>query len=520
MVRDGEEGEPGTAGGDTESREASEPVSHFEVVVSGDGSADIDGERVWVAEGETVDTAILGLLAAYADGRGAPVTATVSDPSAGYVAVVEVSPDGSSRLLEQHESKDPPQKPRSGGTALPPSPTSAVTADGDGGGDSVGDESGPFAYEGDGDGRHHEDDGDGRRGDGGGVVDADDYDEYDDGDRDDGREGDDGHRDDDDDDREGDDDDDDGAPEQLSPVPVGTRSAPVPRGGVPRQSDDEYRTTGMLRKPLVVGPAALVTSALVIVPFIILGSSGDGDQQAGGAVTDASPTPPPGEWLTPEPTSPSPSPASPSSTSASPTPTAGKSGAEKPAGAKGARATVTVTAPAPRSTKTVTADAPAETAATAVRRIAKKDPSGQHICYRAFVAKQGWQLPVCDGTVTGIPRGGKAVKALNIAVYGVGGSDANAFVHSSKPTNGRGEWKPEWTGVVADGKDNYIGSTKGGAPDMIALAVNVGSGGICQNTYVHEIGWGEKGCAGGRPEMVSGGSFDNDLWLEAVRFTV
>ncbi|MFC8565907.1 hypothetical protein ACFUIW_09090 [Streptomyces sp. NPDC057245] len=518
MVRDGEEGEPGTAGGDAESREASEPVSHFEVVVSGDGSADIDGERVRVAEGETVDTAILGLLAAYADGRGAPVTATVSDPSAGYVAVVEVSPDGSSRLLEQYESKDPPQKPRSGGTAPPPSPTAAVTADGDGGGDSDGDESDPCAYE---------DDGDGRRGDGGGVVDADDYDDYDDydddDDRDDDRDGDDGHREGDDDDRDGDDDDDDGAPGQLSPIPVGTRSAPVPaapRGGVPRQSDDEYRTTGMLRKPLVVGPAALVTSALVIVPLIILGSSGDGDQQAGGAVTDASATPAPGEWLTPEPTSPSPSPASPSSTSASPTPTAGKSGAEKPAGAKGARATVTVTAPAPRSTRTVTADAPAETAASAVRRIAKKDPSGQHVCYRAFVAGQGWQLPVCDGTVTGTPGGGKAVKALNIAVYGVGGSDANAFVHSSKPTNGRGEWKPEWTGVVADGKDNYIGSTKGGAPDMIAFAVNVGSGGICQNTYVHEIGWGEKGCAGGRPEMVSGGSFDNDLWLEAVKFTV
>ncbi|CAL9581218.1 hypothetical protein [Streptomyces sp. enrichment culture] len=129
MVRDGEEGEPGMAGGDADSREASESVSHFEVVVSGDGSADIDGERVWVAEGETVDNAILGLLAAYAGGRGAPVTATVSDPAAGYVAVVEVSPDGSSKLLEQHEQEDTRQEPRSDGAA-PPSPPAVVEGDG------------------------------------------------------------------------------------------------------------------------------------------------------------------------------------------------------------------------------------------------------------------------------------------------------------------------------------------------------------------------------------------------------
>ncbi|MFF0728754.1 RICIN domain-containing protein [Streptomyces sp. NPDC004134] len=74
---------------------------HFAVVISGDGTADIGGVPVPVPPGEALDVAILDMLHERARGRGASVTAAISDPSAGYVAIVEVRPDGSSKLVEQ-----------------------------------------------------------------------------------------------------------------------------------------------------------------------------------------------------------------------------------------------------------------------------------------------------------------------------------------------------------------------------------------------------------------------------------
>ncbi|MCF3136842.1 hypothetical protein, partial [Streptomyces olivochromogenes] len=80
-----------------------EPASpHFEVVISGDGSATIEGEPVRLEEGATLDAAILDTLHGHARDRNTAVTADISDPSVGYVAYVEVAPDGSSRLLEEH----------------------------------------------------------------------------------------------------------------------------------------------------------------------------------------------------------------------------------------------------------------------------------------------------------------------------------------------------------------------------------------------------------------------------------
>ncbi len=83
--------------------EAPEPSSPLAVVISGDGSATIDGVPVPVVGDESADAAILDTLQGYALSRNSPLTAAISDPSAGYLAIVEVAPDGSSRLLEQHQ---------------------------------------------------------------------------------------------------------------------------------------------------------------------------------------------------------------------------------------------------------------------------------------------------------------------------------------------------------------------------------------------------------------------------------
>ncbi|MFI6339932.1 RICIN domain-containing protein [Streptomyces sp. NPDC050535] len=81
--------------------EAPEPSAPFAVVIFGDGSAAIDGEPVPRVPGEPLDVAILDMLHGYARRRNAPVTGAITDPSAYYVAVVEVAPDGASKLLEQ-----------------------------------------------------------------------------------------------------------------------------------------------------------------------------------------------------------------------------------------------------------------------------------------------------------------------------------------------------------------------------------------------------------------------------------
>ncbi|MEU1089509.1 hypothetical protein ACFYPN_11545 [Streptomyces sp. NPDC005576] len=153
-----------------------------------------------------------------------------------------------------------------------------------------------------------------------------------------------------------------------------------------------------------------------------------------------------------------------------------------------------------------------ETAAVTVSRLAARQP-GRHICYRAYVEGRGWQSVVCDGGTTGIT--GKKIKALNIAVSGTKGTAGNAFVHND-------EWKTPWNGV-ADGNDNYIGSTAKNYPYMLGFVINVGDGAVCQTARVRS-GWGGLACdkplgqAGGN--YIFGGTLNNDSWLEAVRFTV
>jgi hypothetical protein len=531
------EGDPAAPGKPTDpsrpehAGEASEPVPRFAVVISGDGSAAIDGEPVPSADGLTVDAAILDVLHGYARDRGTTVTATVSDPSAGYVAFVEVAPDGSSTLVDQQEQRSPtaegpPEPAENENTAAADAGTGPAEI---GSADEFTEEAAPD------DPLDADVDGD--------DLDADDRyeealnDEEDEDDFDDDKE---------DDDADGEDDFDveayaleqqrwrESASPPAPPSPGGggdPGARPVPqlvrRNGT-RQSDDEYVAPGLLHRPLVVGPVALVAAALVIVPLVILGSGGSDDagrRKQAARSSDEMSRNPQGEQSGPISTtsagmSPPPSPSA--SRSAEPKESKGAKESKGPKGAKDPRSgggvTVTVTARPPQAT--VTAKPAQDTAATAVNRLARNDPSGRHICYRAYVSGQGWQKPVCDGTMAGTSGRNRPIKALNIAVSGSGGSAANAFVHDPGSSNGQGKWEPQWTAVIADGRNNYIGSTKKNAPVMSGFAINIGSGRICQTAKVHGFDWGGQGCADARPGYIFGGALENARWLEAVKFTV
>ncbi|MBO7934920.1 hypothetical protein JTP77_002980 [Streptomyces sp. S9] len=419
--------DPGAAGppGDLPAR----PAPDFTVVISGDGSAAVDGEPVRTEAGESVDAAVLDRLHRHAVDRDSTVTAAVTDPSAGHVTYVEVAPDGSSRLLDQPEQQERQERQ--------PEPAPAAVAPG---------------------------------------------------------------------------------PTAVRSTRTGTRT---------RQSDDEYEPARLLERPLVIGPVALLVAGAVIVPLVMLGSGGSDDGEPTGQAAratapqrTASPSPrtaAPTVSVSPSVGSLSPSP-SPTKPKAKPKPTPKVPGG---AGGEGGAGGATVTVRPPKATTTVTAKPPAETAATAVKRLARNDPSGRHICYRAYVSGRGWQKPVCDGTVAGTTGQNLPIKALNIAVSGTGGTAANAFVHNPRSTDGAGIWQPKWTPNTANGKNIYIGSAKRSAPSMLGFAINIGSGGrICQAAHVQDTGWSETGCADPRPDFVTGGSFSNDRWLEAVKFTV
>ncbi|MFD7880077.1 hypothetical protein ACFV5G_39405 [Streptomyces sp. NPDC059766] len=447
----------------------------FSVVIAADGSAAIDGMPLPVTGGETVDTAILDTLHAYASRGNLPVTAAISDPAVADVTYVEVAPDGSSRIVERPPALEP---------AAIEAPVEAMAEPVAAG---VGRDDVPPAGEGT---DERTDDSE----DAGEDVDRGAYPQP-------------------------------PPPARRTPVPGSLLRRPsTAEGRTPRQSDDEYRSAGLLHRPLIVGPVALGVAALVIVPRVITGGgSDDGGQQNTAAGASAEPSrsrtghDPAGASTTPTATgSATPGP-TPSATSTPPK-AKDKPKHTSPGGAAGATATVTVRPP--KATATVTAAPAKETAATVVNRLAADDP-GRHICYRAYVSGKGWQKPVCDGTVAGTTGQNRAIKALDIAVRGTGGVAANAFVHNPASTDGRGVWKPHWTPNTADGKDIYIGSTAKGAPAMLGYAINIGSGGqVCQTAHVHDIGWNPTGCVGPRPAYIFGGTLDNGLWLEAVKFTV
>ncbi|MFD7769422.1 hypothetical protein [Streptomyces sp. NPDC059787] len=71
----------------------------FEVHISDEGFAGIDGEPLALDEGRSVHEAVLDRLRQYAEQRGAPVEATVNDGPGTTHFVLQVAPDGSSRVV-------------------------------------------------------------------------------------------------------------------------------------------------------------------------------------------------------------------------------------------------------------------------------------------------------------------------------------------------------------------------------------------------------------------------------------
>ncbi|MFC8426774.1 hydrolase [Streptomyces sp. NPDC057236] len=166
--------------------------------------------------------------------------------------------------------------------------------------------------------------------------------------------------------------------------------------------------------------------------------------------------------------------------------------------------------------------APERTAATAVQQLAADDPGGRHICYRVHAAGQGWSDVACDGEVAGTPGSG-TLTAANIAVSGTNGTSGGAFTHNPASTDGTGHYADKWTSV-ADGVDNYVGSTEEDAPHMLgfSISVDLGAGSVCQTSYVHDDTWLGLVCdePGAGLDFTYVGTHDNDSWIEAVRLTV
>lgn len=100
-------------------------MPRFVVHISDEGSATIDGELLVPETSQSVHEAVLDRLQWYATEAAAVVNATVNDPSTGHFAM-EVSPDGSSRILT-----DPPDTDAPEGTAstLAPTPAAVGTSD-------------------------------------------------------------------------------------------------------------------------------------------------------------------------------------------------------------------------------------------------------------------------------------------------------------------------------------------------------------------------------------------------------
>ncbi|UIX34071.1 hypothetical protein [Streptomyces sp. GQFP] len=249
-------------------------------------------------------------------------------------------------------------------------------------------------------------------------------------------------------------------------------------------------------------------------------TSGDSDKVTAAEAIPGSPTPTPTPSPTPTPTR----------TKSTPTPTPTPTAVVQPPPAavipETPSAAPVTSAPAAGAgsgggTEKQVTKPQVKTAATAVQALATRDP-GRHVCYRVYVENLGWQAAVCDGATAGTVGQERPVKALNIAVSGTNGTAATAFVHNPDSTDGKGHYNAPWKGAV-DGIDLYIGSARNSAPDMLGFAISVDNSNsvICQTSHVHNEGWHNMGCdEPGGENLIFGGTLSNDLWLEAVRFTV
>ncbi|MEU2422718.1 hypothetical protein ABZ619_17130 [Streptomyces sp. NPDC007851] len=102
----------------------------FEVYISDEGLAEINGEPLPPMPGQSVHEAVLDRLQRYAVENAGVVEATVNEPSDTGHFVVQVSPDGSSRLLESGPGPEPGRVPRAAPEVTTRSGTAVATDSG------------------------------------------------------------------------------------------------------------------------------------------------------------------------------------------------------------------------------------------------------------------------------------------------------------------------------------------------------------------------------------------------------
>lgn len=82
-------------------------MAHFQVHISSEELAEIEGAPLVLDPGQTLHEAVLDYLQRYAQERNDAVEATVNDSRDAARFVLQVSPDGSSRILEAGEAVAP-----------------------------------------------------------------------------------------------------------------------------------------------------------------------------------------------------------------------------------------------------------------------------------------------------------------------------------------------------------------------------------------------------------------------------
>ncbi|MFF7987734.1 hypothetical protein ACFZDK_53365 [Streptomyces sp. NPDC007901] len=97
----------------------------FEVTIREDGTALVDGELIRVPGGRPVHIAVLDVLQDNARTRGGPVEAVIREGQEGSTTWLEVTPDGSSRILSHAEEAEqapapPPADLRAAPVSAPP----------------------------------------------------------------------------------------------------------------------------------------------------------------------------------------------------------------------------------------------------------------------------------------------------------------------------------------------------------------------------------------------------------------
>lgn len=94
-------------------------MAHFDVYISGEGIAEIDGHTLVPAPGQSVHEAVLDRLQTHAQERGGAVEAMVYDGPDAARFVLQVLPDGSSHVLDPAEPPAPDSAPAE---LTPPAP--------------------------------------------------------------------------------------------------------------------------------------------------------------------------------------------------------------------------------------------------------------------------------------------------------------------------------------------------------------------------------------------------------------